>query len=86
VDDGIKLEDTYCRSATRRAPEFVYPVRLKSANTGHWTEIIALEQPFAACGKLRPKLMEPGRIARSAQMPLDEVVPQFRRFRNLVNS
>jgi hypothetical protein len=29
----------------------------------------------AACGKLRPRFMEPGRIARSAQMPLDKYPP-----------
>jgi hypothetical protein len=35
-------------------------------------EIIALKQPFAACGKLRSVIMEPSRIARTAPMPLDK--------------
>lgn len=34
-------------------------------------EVIALKQPFAASGKLRPRVMEISGIARNAQMPLD---------------
>jgi hypothetical protein len=31
VDDGLRMEDKYCRSATRRAPELLeHPVRIKS--------------------------------------------------------
>jgi hypothetical protein len=44
--------------------------RPRPATSPH--EILALKQPFAACGKLRPKFMGPRRTARSAQMPLNK--------------
>jgi hypothetical protein len=50
------------------------------------TEVIALEQPVAACGKLRPELMEPRRIARSAQVPVDKYLAPERRFCRPTNS
>jgi len=37
-------------------------------------EIVATNRPFAACGNLRPTIMEPSRTARSAQMPLEKSV------------
>jgi hypothetical protein len=37
-------------------------------------QLVALKQPFAGCVKLRPKFIEPGRIARNAQMPLNVFV------------
>jgi hypothetical protein len=49
-------------------------------------KIVALKRPFAVGRKLRPKFMEPSRIARSAQMALDKSVPLKRRFRGLFNS
>ena len=49
-------------------------------------EIIALNLPFAGSGNIRPTIMEPSRIARSAQMPSDKSVPSRLRFRRLFNS
>lgn len=39
-------------------------------------EIFGLQQPFALCGKPGAMPMEPSRIARSAQVPLDESGPR----------
>jgi hypothetical protein len=38
------------------------------------TKIIALNRPFAACGKIKLTTMEPMRTARSAPLPLDKSV------------
>ncbi len=45
-------------------------------------KIVAMKRPVAVCGKLKQKPMEPRRIARSAQMPLDRAVPYIRRLRH----
>jgi hypothetical protein len=49
-------------------------------------KIIALHRRFAARGKLRLTIMEPSRIARSAQLPVNKFVLLIRRFRRLSNS